>query len=102
MWPALVMPALAVVLALSLARNAWVGACFAVALLLMMRDFRLTAVLPVVAAVFFATAPAPDPAALLLDLRSATISAVSDRFAMAQGRHPDHPRASGVRASGRT
>jgi O-antigen ligase len=58
-WPTMVMPALAVVLALSFSRNAWVGCCCAAALLLMMRDFRLTAVLPVVAAVFFALAPTP-------------------------------------------
>jgi hypothetical protein len=56
-WPALVMPALAVVLALSFGRNAWVGWCLAVALLLLMRDFRLTALLPIVVAVFFAFAP---------------------------------------------
>ena len=58
LWPTLVMPALAVVLALSFTRSAWVGACCAVALLLMMRDFRLTAALPVAAAIFFASAPA--------------------------------------------
>ena len=57
-WPMLVLPALAVVLALSFTRSAWVGACCAVALLLMMRDFRLLATLPVAAAVFFATASA--------------------------------------------
>jgi O-antigen ligase len=59
LWPALVLPALAVVLALSFTRSAWVGACGAVALLLMMRDFRLMAALPVAAAMFFATASAP-------------------------------------------
>src|SRR5687768_8686896 len=45
-WPALVMPALVVALAVSLGRNAWVGACAAVGLLLAMRDFRLVALLP--------------------------------------------------------
>src|SRR5688572_8099634 len=59
LWPALVIPALSVVIALSLSRNAWVGACVGVALLLVMRDLRLTALLPVAAAVFFAAAPAP-------------------------------------------
>ncbi len=58
-WPTLVMPALAVVLALSLSRNAWVGAGFAVALLLVMRDFRLTALVPVAVALFFLVAPGP-------------------------------------------
>lgn len=56
-WPAMVMPALAVVLALTFTRSAWVGWFCAVSLLLMMRDFRMTAVLPLVAAVFFTTAP---------------------------------------------
>jgi hypothetical protein len=57
MWPALLIPVLAVVLPLSFSRNAVVGACCAVALLLMMRDFRLTAALPVAAAIFFTRAP---------------------------------------------
>jgi O-antigen ligase len=56
-WPAVVMPALAVVLALSFGRSAWVGWCCAVAILLMMRHLRLFALLPVIAAIFFATAP---------------------------------------------
>ena len=43
------MPALVVALAVSLGRNAWVGACVAVAVLLALRDFRLTALLPVTA-----------------------------------------------------
>ena len=72
LWPALVIPALSVVLALSLSRNAWVGACCGVALLLMMRDFRLTAVLPVVAArVLREPRRAPVLAALLLHVQPA-------------------------------
>jgi O-antigen ligase len=57
-WPALLIPVLAVVLPLSFSRNAVVGACCAVALLLMMRDFRLIAALPAGAALFFMRAPA--------------------------------------------
>ena len=57
MWAALVVPALAVALALSLGRNNWVGAFCGVAVLLVMRDFRLTALLPVAAAIFFSVAP---------------------------------------------
>ena len=56
-WPALVMPALVVALALTLGRSAWIGASVAVALLLALRDFRLTALLPVFIAVLFAIAP---------------------------------------------
>lgn len=58
-WPFVVMPALAVVLALTFTRSAWVGWCCAVALLLMMRNLRLTAILPVIAAIFFVAAPTP-------------------------------------------
>src|SRR3954463_12274204 len=39
LWPALVMPALAVTLALTLSRSAWIGACVAAALLLTLKDF---------------------------------------------------------------
>jgi putative inorganic carbon (hco3(-)) transporter len=81
LWPALVIPALSVVIALSLSRNAWVGACVGVALLLIMRDFRLTALLPLAAAVFFAAAPAPVVERLysIFNWQDPT---VSDRFAM--------------------
>src|SRR4029453_11622688 len=57
-WAALVMPALVVAVALTLTRNAWVGACAAAAMLLSLKDFRLLAVLPVVAALFFTIAGA--------------------------------------------
>jgi len=58
LWPALVLPALIVAVALTFTRSAWVGACVGVALLLSLKDFRLLAVLPVIAAGFFALAPA--------------------------------------------
>ena len=57
-WAALVLPALLVALALTLTRSAWVGACVGVSLLFVLKDLRLLAVAPVVAAVFFALAPA--------------------------------------------
>lgn len=57
-WPALVLPALLMALALTLSRSAWVGACAAVGMLLLLKDFRLLAILPLVAAIGFATAPA--------------------------------------------
>ena len=59
MWAALVMPALAVAVALTFTRNTVVGACAAAALLFSLKDLRLLAVLPIVAAVFFAVAPTP-------------------------------------------
>jgi putative inorganic carbon (hco3(-)) transporter len=56
-WAALVMPALVVAVALTFTRTAVVGACAAAALLLSMKDFRLLAALPVVAALFIVFAP---------------------------------------------
>ena len=56
-WPALVMPALVVALALTFTRSAWVGSCLGVGLLLVLKDLRLLALLPVVAALFFGLAP---------------------------------------------
>ena len=57
-WTALVMPALIVALALTLTRSVWVGTCVAMALLLVLKDRRLLAVLPVVAALMIVFAPA--------------------------------------------
>jgi O-antigen ligase len=54
---ALVMPALAVAVALTSTRSAAVGVCVAVALLFALKDFRLFAIVPIVAAIFFAFAP---------------------------------------------
>jgi len=56
-WPALVMPALVVALALTFTRSAWVGAAAGVGLLFVLKDFRLTALLPVIVLVAFAIAP---------------------------------------------
>jgi O-antigen ligase len=56
-WAALVMPALIVALVVSQTRSAWVGACAGMGLLFAIRDFRLLALLPVVAAIFFSVAP---------------------------------------------
>jgi O-antigen ligase len=57
LWAALIMPALIVALAATLTRNAWVGASAGIGLLLLMRDFRLVAVLPILAALAIAFAP---------------------------------------------
>ena len=80
-WPALVMPALVLALAVSLGRNAWVGACVAVALLLALRDFRLVALLPVTIAVLLVAAPdsVTNRAMSMFDLRDPTNQ---DRVAM--------------------
>jgi putative inorganic carbon (HCO3(-)) transporter len=56
-WPLLIMPALIAALAASFSRSAWVGTCAGVAFLMLLKDFRLMAVAPVVAALFLALAP---------------------------------------------
>ena len=92
-WAALVMPALVVAVALTFSRNAWVGACAAAALLFSLKDFRLLAVLPVVAAIFFGIAPSKVNARFnsIFDLNDPTNR---DRIAMMrEGAHMilDHP-----------
>ena len=86
-WALLVMPALLVAIALTFTRSAWVGVCVAAALLFALKDFRLLAVLPVVAAVFFALAPPTLTARFMsmFDLRDPTNR---DRLAMMrEGEH---------------
>jgi putative inorganic carbon (HCO3(-)) transporter len=82
-WPALMMPALLVALALTFTRSAWVGACVSIALLLSLKDLRLVAVLPILAALFFALAPGrvTDRFYSMFDLRDPTSR---DRIAMLQ------------------
>jgi O-antigen ligase len=92
-WPALIVPALSVALVVSFSRNAWIGACAALAVLLIMKNFRLLAILPVIAAVFFAAAPAEIQQRFfsIFDLNDATSR---DRLAMlqaGQGIVRDHP-----------
>ena len=86
-WAALVMPALAVAVALSFTRSAAVGACAAAALLLALKDFRLIAVLPIVAAVFFAAAPG-KVAARMTSMFNQQDTSRRDRLAMIrEGEH---------------
>ena len=56
-WAAIVMPALAVAIALTFTRSAWVGVTVAVTLLLVLKNLKLLAILPVVGALFFVMAP---------------------------------------------
>jgi O-antigen ligase len=56
-WPALVLPALVVALVLTSTRSAWIGASAAVGLLLLLKDFRLAAILPLILALIFIVAP---------------------------------------------
>lgn len=92
-WAGLVLPALVVALTLTFTRSAWVGACVGVGLLFVLRDYRLLAVAPVAAAVFFAIAPASlsDRVYSMFDLQDPTNR---DRVAMARAgiaMVKDHP-----------
>ncbi len=88
MWSALVIPALAVAVAFSFSRNAGVGACAAAALLLFLKDRRLLALLPIVAAVFVLIAPTAiaNRYASIFSLKNPTNR---DRVAMAAGGRAD-------------
>jgi O-antigen ligase len=75
------MPALVVALALTLSRNAWIGACVAVGLLFILKDFRLSGLLPVILAALFVVAPG-DIVNRLQSTFNAQDPANQDRFAM--------------------
>ena len=83
LWPALVMPALIVALTLTFTRSAWVGVCVGVSLLFILKDFRLTGLIPVVIALLFALAPdrITDRIMSVFDLRDPSSR---DRVAMVQ------------------
>ena len=92
LWSAIVMPSLLVALALTLSRNAWVGACAGIGTLLLLRDFRLIGLLPVAVGVFIALAPATMTDRLYStfsletlrqsDTSQATVQSNRDRIAM--------------------
>jgi O-antigen ligase len=56
-WAALVIPALVVAVAVTFTRGAMIGVCAAAAVLFALKDFRLFALAPIVAAIFVAVAP---------------------------------------------
>ena len=66
-WAALVMPALAVAVAVSFTRSAAVGVCAAAALLFALKDFRLMAVFPIVAALVLGAGARQRDGALSVD-----------------------------------
>jgi len=82
-WAGLVLPTLLIALMLTLTRSAWVGACVGIGLLFVIRNRRLLATVPVVAAILFALAPQTviDRAYSTFDLQD---PANRDRFAMAR------------------
>ena len=82
-WPALVLPALLVALAVTYARNAWVGAWVAVGLLMVLKDLRLLFILPIVAALFVVAAP-PQLTDRLYSIFDMENSSTRIRFALAR------------------
>jgi O-antigen ligase len=58
LWSAFVLPVLIVSLALTLTRGAWIGAAAGTAVLFLIKDFRLTALIPVIMAAALLIAPA--------------------------------------------
>lgn len=92
-WAALVMPALVVALGLTFTRSAWVGVFAGVGTLFLLKDRRLIGVLPIVAALAVALAPAAvtSRAYSMFDLNDPTNR---DRMAMLEAGRAivrDHP-----------
>jgi len=88
-----VMPALLLAIALTSTRMAWVGVCAAAAVLLIIKDFRLLAILPIVGAITFAAA-GPAITHRLMSMFDAKDPTRRDRVAMLlEGQHMvrDHP-----------
>jgi O-antigen ligase len=93
LWPALVIPALAAAITFTFTRSATVGVCAGAAALLLLKDFRLIALLPIAVALFFALAPA-DVTQRLMSMFDASDPTRRDRIAMMRsGVHiiRDHP-----------
>ena len=72
LWAAFIMPALLVALILTLTRGAWVGVAVGVGVLLLRKDFRLLALLPIVVAAMVAARAGGAHRSRLLDVRPAT------------------------------
>jgi O-antigen ligase len=92
-WAALIMPALIMAIALTSTRMAWVGVCAAATVLLILKDFRLLAVLPLVGAITFAAA-GPSITHRLMSMFDTNDPTRRDRVAMLiEGGHMvrDHP-----------
>jgi O-antigen ligase len=92
-WTAVVMPVLIVSLLLTSTRSAWVGAAAGIGVVLLLRDFRLVALLPIATAAAIAVSPAQvtDRMYSIFDLNDPTSR---DRVAMLQAGAAivrDHP-----------
>ena len=92
-WPAIAIPALTVALALTLTRNAWIGALAAMVCLLALRRARLLLVIPVLVVVALVVAPASlrTRAASIFDRQDASNRDRLQMIAMGQRMIGDHP-----------
>src|SRR4029079_6562806 len=79
-WAALVLPALMLALAFTFTRSAWVGASVGIGILFLVRDFRLSGLLPIVFGAFLVLAP-PTLTARLYSTFSLTDSSNAARGA---------------------
>jgi O-antigen ligase len=82
-WPALLIPALVVAISLTLTRSAWVGMCVGIGVLFVLKDVRLTLLLPAMIVLVYLFAPAQITNRMLstVDL---TDPSNRDRLAMAK------------------
>ena len=83
LWSALVLPALLVALTVTLTRGYWVGAGVAIAVLCLLKDLRLVAVVPVLAALALVLAP-PQVTSRVYSAFDPEDPTVRDRLAMAR------------------
>jgi O-antigen ligase len=93
LWAALVMPALALAVTFTFTRSAWVGVSVATAVLLTLKNFKLMALLPILAAIFFVSA-SPVVSQRFSSMFDAKDATRRDRIAMLHaGLHMvrDHP-----------
>jgi O-antigen ligase len=82
-WPAVVVPALVVAISLTLTRSAWVGMCAGVGLLLVMKNLRLSLLVPVAVALMYVVAP-DSISHRMRSTADITDPSNRDRLAMAQ------------------
>jgi O-antigen ligase len=92
-WPAIAVPALAVALAATQTRNAWIGALVGVFCLLALRQVRLLLAVPVVVLLFFVAAPDSirNRAYSIVDLTDASNRDRLQMLLMGQKMVRDHP-----------
>jgi hypothetical protein len=93
LWPAIAIPALAVALGATFARNAWVGTVAAISVVLALRQIKLLLLVPVVVVLFFVAAPAhvKDRVYSIVDMHDPT--SLDRRAMLESGVHMvrDHP-----------